>query len=114
MLSRKEPLKENRLKSIDIFRGLSVLWMILTHLQSWWLQSEDLWLAEVNWAILFSMSASAFLFIGGVSTTLSYRNRCVRTKISNVYNYRTVRNTCIFRALFLLIIALLYNSSIAL
>ncbi|MFX1410844.1 MAG: acyltransferase family protein [Promethearchaeota archaeon] len=102
-----------RLKSIDIFRGLCMSWMVLTHLIDWWLKSEYNWIHSVTIMILDPIGASGFLFISGVSITLSYRNRLVKVKSSEDYNYRMIRNSYLLRATFILIIALLYNSTVA-
>ncbi|MFX1320315.1 MAG: heparan-alpha-glucosaminide N-acetyltransferase domain-containing protein [Promethearchaeota archaeon] len=106
-------MKVQRLKSIDIFRGLCMSWMVLTHLIDWWLKSEYNWLHSVTIAILDPIGASGFLFISGVSISISYRKRIIKVKSSEDYNYRMVRNSYLFRAAFILIIALIYNSTIA-
>ncbi len=98
-----------RIKSIDIFRGLSMIWMFLGHLLAWWLIREDIWLSEVCFAILDPLGASAFLFIAGVSTTISYRNRCIKAEFKDDYNMKMARNEYLFRTLFILIIALIFN-----
>ena len=59
-------LKLQRIKSIDIFRGLCMAWMILNHLINWWLKSEFFWLHGVAVMILDPIGASGFLFISGV------------------------------------------------
>ncbi len=102
-----------RFKSIDIFRGFSMLWMFIGHLNGWWLRTEDFWLAEVIFAIMDPLGASAFLFIAGVSTMISYRGRCKKAELLEDYNMNLVKNEYFFRALIILIIALLYNASIA-
>ena len=106
-------MKVQRLKSIDIFRGLCMSWMVLTHLIDWWLKSEYNWLHSVTIAILDPIGASGFLFISGVSISISYRKRIIKVKSSEDYNYRMVRNSYLFRAAFILIIALIYNSTVA-
>jgi len=106
-------MKIQRLKSIDIFRGLCMSWMVLTHLIDWWLKSEYNWLHSVTIAILDPIGASGFLFISGVSISISYRKRIIKVKSSEDYNYRMVRNSYLFRAAFILIIALIYNSTVA-
>ena len=106
-------MKVQRLKSIDIFRGLWMSWMVLTHLIDWWLKSEYNWLHSVTIAILDPIGASGFLFISGVSISISYRKRIIKVKSSEDYNYRMVRNSYLFRAAFILIIALIYNSTVA-
>ncbi|MHA2390998.1 MAG: heparan-alpha-glucosaminide N-acetyltransferase domain-containing protein [Promethearchaeota archaeon] len=102
-----------RLKSIDIFRGLCMAWMILTHLIDWWLKSEFNWLHNLMIMIFDPIGASGFLFISGISVTLSYRNRISKIKMGEEGNLRTLRNSYLMRALFFLIIAIVYNSLIA-
>ena len=106
-------MKVQRLKSIDIFRGLCMSWMVLTHLIDWWLKSEYNWLHSTAIMILDPIGASGFLFISGVSISISYRKRLIKVKSSEDYNYRMVRNSYLFRAAFILIIALIYNSTVA-
>lgn len=106
-------MKVQRLKSIDIFRGLCMAWMVLTHLIDWWLKSEYNWLHIAAIMIIESIGASGFLFISGVSISISYRKRLLKVKSSEDYNYRMVRNSYLLRATFILIIALIYNSTVA-
>jgi hypothetical protein len=102
-----------RLKSIDIVRGLSMCWMFLGHLQGWWLRQEDLWLALYTNVIVEVIGVSAFVFIAGVSTTLSYRSRLIKAELDENYDKKSVRNEYLFRTLFIFLIAILYNLSIA-
>ncbi|MFX0029285.1 MAG: acyltransferase family protein [Candidatus Hermodarchaeota archaeon] len=98
-----------RLKSIDIFRGLCMAWMVLNHIVNWWINSEFSWLHSITIMIIDPIGASGFLFISGVSIALSYRKRMKRTIESQDYNYRIIRNSYLFRAFFLFIIAIIYN-----
>lgn len=104
-----------RFKSIDIFRGLCMSWMFLGHLLDWWLKQEPLENAIRNFAhsSLDSLGVSGFLFISGVSITLSYQNRKYRVETLNEYTHKRVRNSYYIRSLLLLLIALIYNLSIA-
>ena len=102
-----------RIKSIDIFRGLCMAWMVLAHLIDWWLKVEDSWLHGFMIRIIDPIGASGFLFISGISIALSYRKRLIKVETSKNYNYRMVRNSYLFRALFIFIIAIIYNSTIA-
>jgi len=103
----------DRIKSIDIFRGLCMAWMILGHLFDWWLKPEDRWIRSIMENILEPIGASGFLFISGISIALSYRKRLIKVKASEDYNYRMVRNSYLIRALFIFILAIIYNSTIA-
>ncbi|GAG26731.1 unnamed protein product, partial [marine sediment metagenome] len=40
-------MKMQRFKSIDIFRGMCMSWMFLTHLIEWWIKTEYYWLQGV-------------------------------------------------------------------
>ena len=102
-------MRFQRLKSIDIFRGLCMAWMVLNHLINWWLKSEYSWLYSITIMIIDPIGASGFLFISGISVTLSYRKRLSRIGESENLNYRIVRNSYFFRAFFIFIIAIIYN-----
>ncbi|NVM17769.1 MAG: acyltransferase family protein [Candidatus Lokiarchaeota archaeon] len=103
-----------RLKSIDIFRGLCMSWMFLGHLIDWWIKPEFFWLESLTFSIFDPIGASGFLFISGVSMALSYRNRMYRVEVLKEIKYSRVRLSYYLRASFLLIIALIYNLAIAL
>jgi len=102
-----------RLKSIDIFRGMCMSWMFLTHLIDWWFGGGD-WLQSVTVSIIDPIGASAFLFISGVSVALSYRNRMYGVEVLKDISYTRVKLSYYLRASFLLIIAIIYNLAIAL
>ena len=102
-------MKFQRLKSIDTFRGLCMAWMVLNHLINWWLKSDFSWLYSITIMIIDPIGASGFLFISGVSVTLSYRKRLSKIEESDDLNYRIVRNSYFFRAFFIFIIAIIYN-----
>ncbi len=106
-------METQRLKSIDTFRGLCMVWMVLTHLIDWWLISAYNWLHSATIMILDPIGASGFLFISGVSISLSYRRRLMRVNDSKDYNRKTMRNSYLLRALLVFFIAIMYNSFIA-
>jgi len=106
-------MKPQRLKSIDIFRGLCMAWMVLNHLIDWWLTNDFSWLHNVTIMILDPIGASGFLFVSGVSITISYRKNLFRASTSKDYNKKILKNSYFFRAFFLFIIAILYNISIS-
>jgi len=59
------------------------------------------------------IGASGFLFISGISITISYRRRLIKAKNSEEYNYKMIRNSYMLRALFIFAIAIIYNSTVA-
>ncbi|MFX1378148.1 MAG: acyltransferase family protein [Promethearchaeota archaeon] len=106
-------MKLQRIKSIDIFRGLCMAWMVLNHLIDWWLSSDFTWLHNLTIMILDPIGASGFLFISGVSISMSYRRRQIQAKKSEEMNMRVVKYSYFFRSLFIFTIALFYNIPIA-
>ena len=103
-----------RLKSIDTFRGLSMLWMIIAHLMHWWLRLEDYWFYEIVWAIFDVFGACAFLFISGLSTSLAYRKRKIKAENLDNYDYQMIRIEYYFRAFCILLLAIVWNLIFAL
>jgi hypothetical protein len=87
--------------------------MVIGHLINWWLKTEYNWLHEIAIMIIDPIGASGFLFISGVSIAISYRDRVNRVKESEDHNYRMVRNSYLFRGLFIFITAIIYNMPIA-
>ena len=106
-------MQNQRLKSIDIFRGLCMFWIVLTHLIDWWLKSEFIWLHRITVMLFDSFGASGLLFISGVSIALSYRNKLKKVNTIEGYSLRTVRNSYLSRALFIFLLAICYNIFIA-
>jgi len=102
-----------RLKSIDIFRGLCMSWMFLGHLIEWWIKPEYIWLRTFTFFIFDPIGASGFLFISGVSITLSYRNRLSKVEEVKDLSYSRIKMSYYLRAFFLLAIAIIYNIAIA-
>jgi hypothetical protein len=103
-----------RLKAIDTFRGLSMLWMFVGHLQKWWLSDADSWLYYLTFKIVDPIGSSAFIFIAGITTVISIKGRFAKVKLSENYNYQIIRREYFYRATIIFLIAILYNSIIAL
>ncbi|MFX1385145.1 MAG: heparan-alpha-glucosaminide N-acetyltransferase domain-containing protein [Promethearchaeota archaeon] len=98
-----------RLKSIDIFRGISMIHMIFGHLVTWWLYSEQMWVLYLQISLLNFMGAAGFLFVSGISTAISYNTRIIKATNSENYNKKLMRNEYMLRALFIAGVALLFN-----
>ncbi len=103
-----------RIKTIDTLRGLSMMWMFLGHLLDWWMTSQDYWVTSITHSIMDVIGTSAFLFVAGISTALSYRHRTMKTETFVDYTPKTVRNEYMSRAFIIFIIAIIYNFLIAL
>ncbi|MBD3254006.1 MAG: DUF1624 domain-containing protein [Candidatus Lokiarchaeota archaeon] len=93
-----------RIKSIDTFRGLSMLWMFMGHLQLWWIVERDRWIYYLTLSIFDVIGASAFLFISGLSLMISYKKKTEYNEHS-----KSVRNEYLFRTALIFTLAILYN-----
>ncbi len=87
--------------------------MIVGHMTEWYLTQESMWFFDVYRAIADPIGSGSFLFLSGVSAILSYRSRTKKTEISKSYSKKTLKNEYFSRAFFILIIALLYNTFVA-
>ena len=88
-------------------------WMFLGHLIEWWIRPEYLWVRNFTFYLFDPIGAAGFLFISGVSITLSYRNRLYRVEEIKDLNYSRIKMSYFLRAFFLLTIAIIYNTAIA-
>lgn len=103
-----------RIKSIDIIRGTSILYMLIGHFLEWWIIPEDYW-AYILLRILFEpIGSSAFIFIAGVSTSISYRNRMKKIDQNNNWDLKKVKHEYLIRASLILLIGITYNFFVSL
>ncbi|MFX0008291.1 MAG: heparan-alpha-glucosaminide N-acetyltransferase domain-containing protein, partial [Candidatus Hermodarchaeota archaeon] len=98
-------MKMQRIKSVDVLRGFSIWIMVYGHMLQFWIRPEDVWLKIWLYAFLAPIGATGFLFISGVSATLAYKSNLQTQKVQP----KTMRNTYLLRATFILIIALIFN-----
>ena len=103
-----------RIKSLDTFRGFIMLAMVWVHLCEWWLRGEDIWFSNAIVPILKLIFGPGFLLIAGISITLSYRKSLIKITRIDDFNYNILKKEYFFRATFILIVALGYNSFVAL
>ncbi|MHA1725521.1 MAG: heparan-alpha-glucosaminide N-acetyltransferase domain-containing protein [Promethearchaeota archaeon] len=106
------PIK--RIKTIDSMRGLSIFWMFVGHLSGWWMKEEDMYIAHLLFAIFDPIGASAFIFISGISTCFSVRNRQEKSKIIENFDDGIIRKKYFVRAFLIFGLAMAYNLVVAL
>lgn len=103
-----------RLKSLDTFRGLAMLYMLVGHLITWWPVPEiKVIMMSFYISILSPLGAAGFTFTSGISTFISYRNRLIKVEKLDNYNLSQVKYEYLFRALFIIILGLIYNIFVA-
>ena len=98
-----------RIKSIDTFRGWCIFVMVFGHMLSWWVRLEDRWLTRTFHSFLGDIIAGGLLFVSGLSAVLFFRSRLTKVEASNEISIERVRNEYLFRALSILIIAIIFN-----
>ncbi len=98
-----------RINSVDTIRGLSIWFMIYGHIILFWLRPEDHWLKVWLYAFLQPIGATGFLFISGVSASLAFKKNQYTEKVPIV----TMRNIYLLRAIFILLIGLVFNFFVA-
>jgi len=102
-----------RLKSIDIFRGMGMVYIMVGHMIDWWtIPSED-WLFNVYVSLFSALGAAGFVFISGVGTMISYRNRVEKVKNTANYSTKTMRREYLIRGFLIFGLGLLYNGIVA-
>ena len=102
-----------RLKSIDNFRGLAVIAMIWLHLSDWWLSGDSRAFIYVPLLVTQYGFLVSYQFISGISRYLFYKTGGLREESSEIINKKKIKREFVVRGLFLLVIALLYNSVVA-
>ena len=100
-----------RLESIDIFRGLGMVYIMVGHMIDWW-AIED-WLFYIYVSLFSAIGAAGFVFISGVSTMISYKKRIERVKTAENYNYKTIKKEYIIRGFLIMGLGLIYNGVVA-
>ena len=99
-----------RIKSIDTFRGWCLFMMVFGHILSWWVISEDRWLTSAIHLIFGDIVGTGFLFVSGLSAVLFFKSRLIKAEASEDINMKQVNSEYLFRALLILIVALIFTS----
>jgi len=102
-----------RIKSIDIFRGLGMVYIMVGHMIDWWSRPVDDWLFYVYVSLFSALGAAGFVFISGVSTMISYRKRIEKVKNTEGYSFKTVKREYLLRSVLILGVGLVYNIIVA-
>ncbi|MFX0010400.1 MAG: heparan-alpha-glucosaminide N-acetyltransferase domain-containing protein [Candidatus Hermodarchaeota archaeon] len=95
-----------RLNSIDTIRGLSMWFMIYGHMLDWWIFPVDTWFRDLLYAFLEPICATGFLFVSGISATLSLRSSTIKGDFANS---KIIKYSYFFRAFFILLIGFMVN-----
>ncbi len=102
-----------RVKSIDVFRGLGMVYIMVGHMIDWWSRPADDWLFFVHVSLFSALGAAGFVFISGVSTMISYRKKTEKAKNSGGYSNKQIRNEYLIRGFLVIGLGLVYNCIVA-
>ena len=112
-LKAKHPTTKLRYKVVDTGRGICIFGMVMTHMLNWWLTVQDFWFYTFFIMWVASGGAVGFLFVSGASATLSLKRRTMELKKGDKFFFHLIRRVYFLRALLLLVVALIYNTIIA-
>ncbi len=101
-----------RIKSIDTFRGLCMIWLVTAHIIPQWLNNSGYLLYDFLWNITDSIGACAFLFLSGISSFIAFKKRESNTR-ENAFSMKNARNEYYFRALIIFLIGFIVNLILA-
>ncbi len=87
-----------------------MLYMIFMHFFEWWIIPADIWVHTAGRMMIEFIGASAFLFISGISTTLSIRLRKEKVNSDPNYSNSVLIKEYYYRDLLFLSIGLIYNA----
>ncbi|NVM16653.1 MAG: DUF1624 domain-containing protein [Candidatus Lokiarchaeota archaeon] len=102
-----------RLKSIDNFRGIAVIAMLWMHLTDWWLSDDSISFIYVPILVTQYGFWVSYQFISGISRYLFYKTGGLREEASEIITTQKIKREFLVRGLFLLVVAFLYNSVVA-
>ena len=86
-----------------------MMWLFSEHILSWWLIEEERGILYIMLSIFDFIGAAGFLFVAGISTSISYNNRKIKAQTSEDYNEKMLRNEYLLRVFLIFIIAMSYN-----
>ncbi|MHA1341724.1 MAG: acyltransferase family protein [Promethearchaeota archaeon] len=108
--------QNQRYKVLDVMRGISMFYMMITHLCQFALIPEDKWLWAFFYVFIDIIGVPAFLFISGIATSISMESKYKRNLergIPKKIISKSIRNDAFYRGFFVLFIGFLYNIGFA-
>jgi len=74
-----------RFTAIDVFRGISILYMIIGHTSEFWLYNSELWFRGIIFIIMDVIGANAFIMLSGIGLSLSYHSQMRKIASNSQY-----------------------------
>jgi len=99
----KDFASPRRIKSIDFVKGLAIIFVILAHTASAWLDFQWIYLYGIMYALLDILGPSLFVFLSALSVIFSVRRK------EGVLPKKVIRNGIITRGIVIMVIGILFN-----
>ncbi|MFX0146338.1 MAG: heparan-alpha-glucosaminide N-acetyltransferase domain-containing protein [Candidatus Hodarchaeota archaeon] len=99
----KDFASPRRIKSIDFVKGLAIIFVILAHTASAWLDFQWIYLYGIMYALLDILGPSLFVFLSALSVIFSVRRK------EGVLPQKVIRNGIITRGIVIMVIGILFN-----
>lgn len=89
-----------RIKSIDAFRGLFILSMIVWHVSLWWTSSLHSWALIFLRLTIYFIAGTGFVFVSGISAVLSIKIRMEKVYFDPNYSNHSLIKEYYYRSSF--------------
>jgi len=90
-----------RISAVDNFRGFMIIYITFIHATEFWLRPEDNWIWGMAWLILDVFATAAFVFISGISLSLSYHAQQRKINRDPEYNQKQAHINFTIRTLWI-------------
>ena len=92
-----------RIGSIDFVKGFAIVFIILAHSGSAWLNSENQYVYEILFSLMDFLGPSLFVFLSSLSVIFSIKNK------QNILPPKVIRMRIFSRGAMIILIAMIYN-----
>ena len=97
-------IRQKRVITIDLLRGISIFLMLMAHLETYWLKTESFWLIGIKFLVVQIMGTSNFTFVAGIGFALSFQNSLKKSTSHSLSIKKSLSHTII-----LIIFSFIYN-----
>ena len=102
--SMSSEIRQKRVFTIDLLRGISIFMMLMAHIETYWLKSESFWLIGIKFLIVQIMGTSNFTFVAGIGFAFSFQNNIKKSKSLKLTIRKSLSHTII-----LIMVSFIFN-----
>ncbi|QEE15177.1 acyltransferase family protein [Promethearchaeum syntrophicum] len=97
-------IRQKRVITIDLLRGISIFLMVMAHVETYWLDPESFWVIGLKFLIVQIMGTSNFTFVAGIGFAFSFQNNLKKSTSRNITIRKSLSHTII-----LIILSFIFN-----